>query len=641
MSQATTYEFKTDVKQLLDLVTHSLYSHKDVFLRELISNAADAIEKQRFNALTQKELSPKDDEFKIEIEADKSQNTLTIRDNGCGMSKDDLANNLGTVAKSGTKEFLTKLKESKNEEQNLDLIGQFGVGFYAAFMVADKVEVKSKTIDGKGNKWTSTGSGDYTLEAYPKLEPGTEITLYLKKDSLEFLEEATLRQTVKKYSDFVEFPILMEVEKSEYPLDKDGKPDYQKEPTTKKEIETLNSRKAVWLKQKSEVKKEEYKQFYQHLSNDFDEPLETIHFRAEGAIDFKSLVYIPKKAPFNIFSRESLKGLHLYINRVFIMDDCTKLIPEYLRFLKGVVDAADLPLNVSREILQDNPLLDKINKNLVSKVLGTLKKMLSKDKERYHQFYQQFGAVLKEGLHSDFTNRDKLKDLVLFQTDQTKAYEYKSLQEYLDKAPKEQTEIYYVNAENREKALAVPKIEYFRQKGFEVLLLIDPIDEWILPHLEEYQGKKLVAIHKAKTSGSDSAKDQEELKDQEKEHQAILKAIKDHLGEKVFDVRLTNKLVDSACCLSTTDDSMSSQMEQMFKAMGQEAPKPKKIFEINAKHPLLQTLTQLIEKKENQTFNEYVDLMLDQAYLTEGSQLENPLAFAKKISQLMVNAKSA
>lgn len=634
--EENSFEFQTDVKMLLDLVTHSLYSHKDIFLRELISNASDAIDKVRFESLTNSDLLEDNSEWKVKIIPNEEEKTLTISDNGCGMTKEDLISHVGTIAKSGTQEFLAKLKESSD---NPDLIGQFGVGFYSSFMVADKVVIQTRAAGGRGHQWTSTGEGSFEIIDYPKLSRGTDIVLHLKDDCHDFLKEYTIRDLVKKYSDFVEFPVCMDVEKNEYPLDKDGKTDYKADPTKKIEEETLNSSEAIWLKSKSEVKEEDYNSFYKQISHDYTDPLETIHYSAEGAMEYKALMYIPSTAPMDLFSRDSIKGLNLYINRVFIMNDCEKLLPIYLRFIKGVVDSSDLPLNVSREMLQDNPQLAKINKGLVSKILSTLKKLQEKEKEKYVKFYKEFGVVLKEGIHYEPENKNKLADLLLFETTKTEDGKYKSLKEYIEEMPKDQKEIYYIIAENKSKALCSPHLEIFKSKGIEVLLMIDAVDEFVLPQLTEYNDNKLVSVQKGGETLEDSKTVEKEVKKQSKKYSDLLKAIQEKLTEDIKEVKFSGKLTESACCLSDEEGAMTPQMLQMFKSLGNNAPKQQKILELNPKHPLIDVLNNIYTKdKKSPLFEEYVDLVYEQALLTEGAQLKDPLSFAIKMSDLMVKA---
>ena len=636
-----TFEFKTDVKQLLDLVTHSLYSHKDIFLRELISNASDAMEKIRFESLTNSELLEENSEWKIKITADKDAKMLTISDNGCGMTKDDLINSIGTIAKSGTQEFINKLKESKGQD-NLDLIGQFGVGFYSAFMVADKVTIQTRVAGGKGTEWSSSGEGSFEVKDFAKLTRGTDIILHINDEGAEFLEEHALREVVKKYSNFVEFPICMDVERDEYPNDAEGKPDYSATATKKIEEETLNSSEALWLKSKSDIKEEDYNNFYKQISHDYTDPQETIHYSAEGAMEYKSLMFIPAKAPANIYMPDSNKGLHLYINRVFIMNDCKKLLPEYFRFVQGIVDSSDLPLNVSREILQDNPQLDKIRKGLVNKLLSTLKNMKGKKKDEYLKFFKEFGQVIKEGLHYDPDNKDKIADLLLFQTTKTAEGEYKSLKEYVEAMPEDQKEIIYISAKNRAQALNSPQLEVFRAKDMEVLLMVDPVDEYIIPQLTEYDKKTVVSAQKGAEDIKPDENKEKEIKEKSEKLGDLLTAIKEKLGENITEVKFSSKLTESACCLSDAEDAMNAQMVQMLKSMGQAIPEAKKILELNPDHPLIDVINNIYENdKESALFADYVNLVYEQALLTEGSQLKDPLGFAKKVSDLMVKASKA
>ena len=641
MAAKSKYKFKTDVKQLLDLVTHSLYSHKDVFLRELISNASDAIDKVRFESLTNADLLEDNSDWKIKFYVDKEKKTLTISDNGCGMTREDLTDHIGTIAKSGTQDFIQKLKESKAAD-NPDLIGQFGVGFYSSFMVADKVSIQTRTAGGKGCEWTSAGEADFEIRDFPKLTRGTDIVLHLKEDSLEFLEEHELRQLVKKYSDYVEFPICMDVEKFEYPKDKDGKTDYNAKPDKRVEEERFNSTEAIWLKSKNDVSDEDHSNFYKQISHDFADPLKTIHFTAEGVIEYKALMYLPSKAPQDIYSRDAVKGLNLYINRVFIMNNCEKLLPVYLRFIKGVVDSSDLPLNVSREILQENPQMEKIKKGLTNKILSTLKEMKEKETDKYIEFYKEFGQVLKEGLHYDFENKDKIADLLYFETTKTAAGELKSLKEYVDAMQKDQKEIYYITAENRTQALGSPQLELFRSKDLEVILMTDHVDEYVIPQLHEYDKKPLKAVNKGEVDLEGEKEKVEEAKKKGETYGDLLKAIQARLGDDIKEVKFSTKLTESACCLTAGEGAMNAQMEQMMRAMGQEVPKQKKILELNPSHPLVETLNEVYgQGKDSEKFNDYVDLVYDQALLTEGSQLKDPLGFAKKVSDLMVKAGKA
>lgn len=631
------FSFKTEVNDMLNLVIHSLYSHKDIFLRELISNASDAIDKVRFNALTDKTLLGNNADWKIKLIPDVHRKTLTISDNGCGMTKEELIENIGTIAKSGTKAFLEQMKASKTKN-TVDLIGQFGVGFYSAFMVADTVEVITKTAHTPACTWTSKGDGGFDIEEHTKAERGTDVVLHLKSDCLNYLEEYELKEIVKKYSDFVEHPITMDVEREEYPKDKDGKLIEGAKPSKKITEETLNSRKALWLRNKNEIKPEEYNEFYKQLARDFTDPQKTIHYSAEGVIEFKALLFIPAKAPYNLYYPDSIKGVHLYVKRVFIMDDCKHLLPEYLRFIKGVVEASDLPLNVSREILQEDVQLQKIKKNIVGKVLSTLKEMKEKEPDAYRTFYKEFGAVLKEGLHFDFENKEKIADLLLFETTRTVPGTFRSLQEYIDGMPKDQKDIYYITAENRSIALASPHLEMFRTKGYEVLLMTDSVDEWLIGALPKFKEKDLKAVHKGDIDLRDS-KEKEEEKKKEQEFGDLLSFIKKDLESDVKEVRFSARLTDSASCLVADEHGMTPAMERMFKAMGQEVPQEKRILELNPKHPIISVLQNKFKtNKDDNELKDYVRLLYEQALLAEGEQLKDPQWFARKLSALMVKA---
>jgi molecular chaperone HtpG len=630
------FEFKTEVNQLLDLVIHSLYSHKDIFLRELISNASDALDKLRFESLKDQALLGDDHDLKITLVRDDKNKTLTIIDNGIGMSHEELIANLGTIAKSGTKEFIEKVKQAKG---NLDLIGQFGVGFYSSFMVADTVSVVSKPANGPAHVWTSEGKGKFALEPATKTTRGTEVTLHLKKDCEDYLDEYRLRDIVKKYSDFVDYAVQMDVEREEYPKDKDGNPDYKAKATKKIETETLNSRKAIWTKSKNEITKEEYTEFYKHVSHDFEEPLEVIHYSAEGTNEFKALLYIPGKAPFDLYMRDSIKGINLYIKRIFIMNDCKKLIPEYLRFMRGVVDSSDLPLNVSREILQEDVQLTKIQKNIVKKILTTLKTLKDKEPEKYLKFYKEFGPVLKEGLHYDQENKDALMDLLLFETMLSGADQKKSLEDYVNGMPKEQKELYYIIAEDRQTALASPHLEVFRSKGFDVLLMTDAVDEWIVQQMFEYKGKKVKPVDKGDVELEDKKESAQKEQKAKEQFGTLLDYLKEHLKEKVKDVKFSQRLTDSPCCLVADENDMSEQMARMYKSMGQPVPESKKILEINPNHPLIASLQKiLVQDKQSPILADYSAVLYDQAMLAAGGKLEDMAGFLKRMNTVLLKA---
>ena len=634
MSATEKFEFKTEVHQLLNLVVHALYSHREIFLRELISNASDALDKLRFESLKKPELLGADTKLRIKLFRDDTAGTLTITDNGIGMTRDELIGHLGTIARSGTKEFVEKLKQAKDGPE---LIGQFGVGFYSAFMVADKVTVHSRTADGPAYVWTSAGTGSFELSDSAKTTRGTEIILQLKKEAREYLDEYTLRQLIKKYSDYVDYPIFMDITREELPKDKDGQPLAKAKPEKKISEEQLNSQKAIWTKNKNEVTAEEYNDFYKHISHSYDTPLEIIHYTAEGTSEFKALLYIPERAPFDLFTKEHSLGLNLYIKRVFIMNDCQKLIPEYLRFLKGVVDSGDLPLNVSREILQEDAQLEKIRKNIVKKVLSALKTMKEKEPEKYLQFYKEFGTALKEGLHYDYENKDTLAELLLFTTSVTEENKYRDLAEYIRAMPKEQQDIYYLICETRAQGLASPHLNAMQARNYEVLFLTDVIDEFILPALHGYKGRKFQAIDTSDLELGDKKEQEAKLKAAAENLGGVLNTLKSTLNTKVQDVRFSAKLTDNACCLTAGDNAISAQMQKMFKAMGQAVPEQKKILELNPEHPLIKALP-LIEQKSPEKLQAYAGLLYGQAVIAEGGKLDDPQYFIKQLNELLLHA---
>ena len=624
-----TLQFKTELKQLLNLIIHSLYSHKDIFLRELISNASDAIDTARFQSLTNADLLEGDADWKIKIIADEAKGTLTISDNGIGMSHAGIVENLGTIAKSVTRAFLESLKEAQAQNRP-DLIGQFGVGFYASFMVADKVTVISRTA-GKpedGVKWESDGQGEFSVESVTKEKRGTDVILHLRAEDKEYLQYWRIGQLVKKYSDFVEHPIVMKKEKEEGDQkteEKDQKP----------EEETLNARKAIWLRPRSEVTQEEYDAFYKHLSHDPEKPAKTVHYAAEGAIEFKALLYLPAHKPFDLMWGDKAKGLHLYIQRVFIMDDHEILLPRYLRFVRGVVDSPDLPLNVSRELLQQSAPLEKIKTNLVNKILNTLEEMKKREYETYVKFYDELGVFLKEGVGQDWTNREKLADLLLFESTKTDKGKYTTLAQYLDNMPVNQPEIFYLTGDSRELMEQSPHLEAFRAKGWEVLLLSDPVDEFVVDAFHEYKGKKLKAVDKG---GLDAATVDE---DKKKQFQPLLDYFKEKIPE-IQEARLTGRLKESAVCLVAAEGDMSAHMERLMQRMGREnrranAARPQRILEVNADHPLIQSLAKIVDKDPADARLEKMSrLLYDQAVITEGSKVKDPLAFAGRLNELIM-----
>jgi len=622
-------EFKTEVKQILDLMVHSLYSHKEIFLRELISNASDAIDKAHFESLTNKEILEDEKDWKIRIIADKDASTLTISDNGTGLTKDDAIKELGTIAHSGTKEFLAALK-SKEVKDNPELIGQFGVGFYSTFMVADKVTVisrKAGASDKKGIKWESEIDGSFTVEDVEKENKGTDVILHLKEEEKKYLDEWEIRNTVKKYSDFIEHPVVMDVEREE-----ESKLDKTKKVKVKEE-ETLNSRKAIWLKNKSDITEAEYNEFYKHVSHDFTDPAKVVHYKAEGASEFTSLLYIPSMRPVDIYYKEYKVGPTLYVKRVKIIDHCEELIPTYLRFVKGVVDSSDLPLNVSREILQNNRQIDVIKNSITKKVLGTLSEMKEKEFDKYLKFYKEFGRVLKEGVHMDFDRRETIGELLLFPSTKTEKDKYRSIPEYVKDMKEGQEEIYYITGSSLNETLHSPYLEALKDKDYEVLIMLEDIDDVIMSSFE-YKGKKFKSAIKG-----DVALDKSEKKEKEKavkKYRKLLDLIQDSLDD-VKEVRLSGRLKDSACCLVGDEGEMDLQMENLLKSMGQEVPERKRILEINPSHPIFEAMNKIFEEdRKNKVLADYTNLLYNQALLLEGSKPTDSAAFDKAISKLMV-----
>ncbi len=624
-------EFKTEIKQLLDLMVHSLYSHKEVFLRELISNASDAIDRARYESLTNPAIQEDDGEWVIRISVDKEKKALTVSDNGIGMSKEEATEALGTIARSGTKEFL-EILQSKDMKDNPELIGQFGVGFYSSFMVADRITVVSRkagTKDSKGVRWESTGDGSFTVEDVEKKGKGTDVTLHLREEEKSYLDEWTIRDVVKRYSDFIEHPVIMEVEKTQpSALDKS-------KTVTIKEDETLNSRKALWLRDRSEITQDEYTQFYEHIAHDVEPPLKVIHYKAEGTSEFTALLYIPSRLPFNIFYKDYKMGPRLYVKRVQIMEHCEQLLPPYLRFVKGVVDSSDLPLNVSREILQKNRQVEIIKNSIVKKVLDTIGEIKAEDYEKYLSFYRQFGNILKEGLYYDFQKREDIADLLLFASSRTEAGKLRTLREYVDDMKEGQDYIYYLPATSWEDAVKSPYMEAFRAKDFEVLIMLDEVDDLVMSGFA-YREKQLRSIVAGDVDLDKSKKtDREEA---QKKYQKLIDLIKEQLKEDVKDVRLSGRLKDSACLLVVDEGDLNPQMEKILKAMGQSVPDSKKILEINADSPLFLAMNERFEKDgKSRVLEEYIGLLYDQALLLEGSRPKDPAAFAKAMVRLMAD----
>ena len=634
-------EFKTEVQQLLDLVIHSLYSNKDIFLRELISNGSDAIDKLRFNALSDKKLLKDQTDFRIKLFTDNDAKTLIIDDNGIGMTKDELEANIGTIASSGTRRFMEEIKKG-NSSDNPELIGQFGVGFYSAFMVADKVTLKTRPA-GSDESWTweSSGDGSYEITEGGRDKNGTEITLSLKEDCRDYIVEFRLREIIKKYSDFVEYPILMDITREEPELDEEGKPKEGVEKKVTITEETLNSMKAIWMRPKSEVKKDEYNDFYKHISHDYTDPFKTIHYSAEGTLEFKALLYLPSKAPFDMFQHEGIKhGINLYVKRVFIMDNCEALVPRYLRFVKGVVESNDLPLNVSREILQEDLIIKKIEKNVTSKILTTLKGMMKKSKEDYINFYKEFGKVIKEGIEVDPTNKDKIKDLLLYESSKTKPGEYISLKEYTERMIADQKNIYFLTGDSRATVDNSPHLEVFKKKDVEVLFMTEPVDEFILPGFGEYSDKSLKSIAQGDIDlGTEEEKKiaEEQKKEVTGKYKNLIKKIEESLKEDVKEVRLSNRLTDSPSCLVTDEGDINPQMERIFAAMNQPVPEVKRILEINPNHPVIEKMNKIFESdKKDSKVSDFSELLHNQALLTEGVAVKDPVRFSKLITDLMI-----
>jgi molecular chaperone HtpG len=618
---AETLPFKTELKQVLDIIIHSLYSHKEIFLRELVSNASDAIDTLRFQALTKTELLEGDGEFKIKIIPDEKNRTLTILDNGIGMSKESIVENLGTIARSGTKAFLENLKRTEAKDRP-ELIGQFGVGFYSSFMVADKVAVVSRPAGSKSEdavKWESDGQGEFTVESATKPARGTDVILHLREDAEEFLQEWKIRDLVKRFSDFVEHPIVMDVTR-----DKETKE------------ETLNSRKAIWLRSKNEVTTQEYEAFYQHLSHDFQPPAKVIHFAAEGVIEFKALLFLPAHKPLDLMWGNGKKGLQLYIRRVFIMDDAEAMLPAYLRFVKGVVDSPDLPLNVSREILQQSAPLEKIKSNLITKVLRTLEEMKKNEYDAYLKFYKELGVFLKEGVYQDWSRRETLADLLLFESTRTEPGQFTTLEKYLASMPEGQQEIFYLLGETREAVEHSPLLESFQAKGQEVLFLTDAIDEFVAQALTEYKGKKLQAIDKGELTG------EQVDEEKKKRFQPLLDFLKEKLPE-IKDVRLSRRLRDSAAVLVAEQGAMGPHMERLLQRFGRadEIPPSKKVLEINPDHPAVAAVEKLLTKDpKDPRLETYIHILYEQALVAEGSRLKDPVAFARRINELLIKDAS-
>ncbi|MFG0604821.1 molecular chaperone HtpG [Vibrio mimicus] len=622
--------FQSEVKQLLHLMIHSLYSNKEIFLRELISNASDAADKLRFQALSNPDLYQGDAELGVKLSFDQENNTLTISDNGIGMSREDVIENLGTIAKSGTAEFFSKL--SQEQSKNSQLIGQFGVGFYSAFIVADAVTVRTRVAGSAPSdavQWYSKGEGEYTVETINKESRGTDIILHLREEGKEFLSEWRLRDVISKYSDHIGIPVYIQTAE----LDEEGKA------TEETKWEQINKAQALWTRAKSEVSEEEYKEFYKHVSHDFAEPLVWSHNKVEGKNDYTSLLYIPSKAPWDLFNREHKHGLKLYVQRVFIMDDAAQFMPSYLRFVRGLIDSNDLPLNVSREILQDNKITQSLRQACTKRVLTMLERMASNDAENYQKFWKEFGLVMKEGPAEDFANREKIASLLRFASTHVDSAEQTiSLASYIERMKEGQDKIYYLTADSYTAAKNSPHLEQFKSKGIEVILMFDRIDEWLMNYLTEFDGKTFQSITKAglDLSQFEDETEKEKHKETEEQFKSVVERVKEYLGSRVKEVRTTFKLAHTPAVVVTDDYEMGTQMAKLLAAAGQPAPEVKYILEINPEHALVKRMA---DEVDEQTFGRWVEVLLGQAMLAERGSMEDPSQFLSAVNQLLTPAQ--
>ncbi|GAA6153205.1 molecular chaperone HtpG [Pseudoteredinibacter isoporae] len=631
-AQKQTMGFQTEAKQLLHLMIHSLYSNKEIFLRELVSNASDAADKLRFLALSNGDLYENDANLKIRVDFDKDAKTLTIADNGIGMNRDDVVEHLGTIAKSGTASFLSNL--SGDEKKDSQLIGQFGVGFYSAFIVADKVEVfsrKAGEANDQGVHWECDGEAEFSVESIERSERGTSVVLHLKDDAVEFADGWRLRSVIKKYSDHISLPV--EMLKQDMPaMDEEG----EEKEAAPVEYEVINTATALWTRSRSEVSEEEYKEFYKHISHDFADPVKWSHNRVEGKLDYTSLLYIPAKAPFDMYNRDAARGLKLYVQRTFIMDDAEQFLPMYLRFVKGVVDSNDLSLNVSREILQKDPNIDAMRSALTKRVLDTLSKMASKEPEQYAEFWTEFGQVLKEGPAEDFANKEKIAKLFRFASTHTdKADQDQSLEDYVGRMQEGQDKIYYVAAENFNTAKNSPHLEVFRKKGIEVLLLSDRVDDWLMSHMMDFDGKSFQDVGKGALDLGEleSDEDKKAQEESEKQFESLIERAKEALKDRVDDVRITHRLTDSPACLVVNEQDMGAQMRRLLEQAGQAVPDSKPNLELNPEHPLVAKLDQ---ESDEDRFADLVGILFDQANLAEGGQLDDPANYVQKLNKLLL-----
>ncbi len=626
-TQKETLSFQTEVKQLLNLMIHSLYSNKEIFVRELISNASDACDKLRFEALKNDALFEDDHDLKLIIDVDKEARTISILDNGIGMNRQEVIDNIGTIANSGTKKFLDTL--SGDQAKDARMIGQFGVGFYSSFIVADKVTVETRRAgDSKeqGVRWESTGEGEFSLENIELEKRGTKIILHMREGEDEFLEDMRLRTIVNRYSDHIEMPISM------YKLDDKGK--------KTDELEVVNKASALWKRSKSDISDEEYKEFYKSVAYDFEDPMHWLHNQVEGTQSYTTLFYIPKRAPFDLYERDKQTGIKLYVKRVFIMDDAEQLMPSYLRFVKGIVDSDDLPLNVSREILQKNKQIDAIKTGSVKKILAALAKIAKDDPEKYASFWSEFGNVIKEGMAEDFANKDKIAKLLRFASSNNDSdVQNVSLEDYLGRMKEGQDKIYYITAESYTAAKNSPHLEFFKKKGIEVLLMFDRVDEWMMSYFNEFEGKKLVSVAKGELDLGEleDKEDKKKAKKVEKEFKDLVAKMKDALEGKVKEVRVSHRLTDSPACLVVEEQDMAVSMQKILKQAGHAVPNVEPILEINPEHPLVKVLE---DDSKSEQFNDLTLTLFEQAMLSEGGQLEDPSGFVSRMNKLLLQFAS-
>lgn len=616
-------QFQTEAKQLLHLMIHALYSHKEVFLRELVSNASDALDKLRFESLTNAAIISGDTELAVRIKLDKTAKTITISDNGIGMTRQEVIDNIGTIARSGSKAFLDKMSGDQKADSNL--IGQFGVGFYSVFMVASRVKLTTKRAgsDEPAVVWESSGESDFTIEETVKTDRGTEVVIYLKDDETTYTEDWEIKSIIKKYSDFIAFPIYL--------------------PNEKGADEIVNQSKPIWRRSTSEITETQYEEFFKAVLGGFEKPLSILHNRAEGVMEYSSLLFIPSKAPFDLFNMERKHGVKLYVRRVFILDNCKELLPEYLRFVRGVVDSEDLPLNVSREMLQKNPVIDKIQKTLVSKILGKLKELAESEPDTYRSFWKEFGPVMKEGLHTDFENKEKLLELIRFQTSMsTSKDDLVSLKQYVSRMRTDQKDIYYITGENQAIVEKSPHLEIFKSKSIEVLFLTDPIDEWIVNDIYNYDGKLLKSVTQGNLDLGELGKEEQDAKKKsESKFKKLAERIKNILADSVKEVRTTTRLKDSPACLVADENAMSAHMEKLMKSMGQGVPEQKRILEINGDHPILVNMNARYEKdSKDAELDDWSHLLFEQALIAEGQMVPDPLAYSRRVNSLLAKVSS-